>query len=239
MIAIIAHNNIHLTKKAVASALAQEPSVPVVVIDNYSIDDTAKWLTTKKTVASLYLHEQKSLSHCWNKAMRLAWSVNYTSVLLLNNDVEIRPDTFRLLDSYPADFVSCVSVDSQDRVGVPGDRTLEDLKKTERPHPDFSAFLIRKTVTDRVGWFNEDYFPAYVEDCDYHVRMHRAGIKSVCVDLPFLHHGYATLKYSNPVEKARIERGAQLNRGRFLAEYGCLPGTPEYQKLFEQEATHA
>ena len=116
-------------------------------------------------------------------------------------------------------------------MGEPGDReALESLG--ERPHPDFSCFLIRPEVVERVGYFNEDYWPAFVEDCEYHVRMHRAGIEAVCIDVPFLHHGSATIKNASQAERNIIARGAAANRERFRREYGCLPGTPEYQELF-------
>jgi GT2 family glycosyltransferase len=83
-----------------------------------------------------------------------------------------------------------------------------------------------------VGWFNESYFPAYCEDSDYHVRMHRADVRAVCVDLPFLHHGAGTIKHAGTGEVARIRRGADRNRERFRQEYGCLPGSEAYQELF-------
>jgi GT2 family glycosyltransferase len=106
------------------------------------------------------------------------------------------------------------------------------IPTTSQPHPDFSCFLIHKRVTDKVGWFDEEYTPAFCEDCDYHVRMHRAGIRAVCLDLPFLHHGSMTVKNAESGEQARIKRGADQNRERFRQKYGCLPGTKEYEALF-------
>ena len=86
----------------------------------------------------------------------------------------------------------------------------------------------------RRGTFDEDYDPAYCEDSDYHVRMHRAGIRAVCVDVPYYHMGAGaqTVKNSSPKDRRIIEEGAEKNRERFRLKYGCLPGTPEYEKLF-------
>ena len=229
-ILIVSHNNIALTKAAVRTAMEQDVPCDVMVIDNASSDGTAQWLKTKQ-LASITYSDQRSLSYCWNHGLKMFWTIGSREVLICNNDIELRPDTFRLLACYQAPFVSCVSVDSVDRLH--GDRTPTDLHKSERPHPDFSCFLIHKEVTDRVGWFDESYYPAYCEDCDYHVRMHRKGIRAVCVDLPFLHHGAQTVKSAEQGESARIQRGADLNRQRFKLRYGCLPGTPEYSELFK------
>ena len=240
MILIVSRNNLHLTKKAVASALAQTEHTPVLVIDNDSQDGTVNWLNTKSELHTILLPGQISLAAAWNMGIRKSWSVKAEEILIINNDVEIRPDTYQMLQestwldqgSHP--FISCVSVDTKERMGHPGDRQITNIFLDRRPHPDFSCFMMNRQVTDKVGFFDETYFPAYCEDCDYHVRMHRAGIEAVCIDLPFLHHGASTLKYADHSEGVRIQRGADINRRYFKNKYGCLPGTPEYSKLFEE-----
>ena len=228
---IVARNCIALTKRAVASVLNQDVPVSLMVVDNCSSDGTAAWLRTKD-ISTIFTPEQWSLAKCWNVALKAFWAIGHTEALVLNSDVEIRPDTVSMLLAHGGPFVTCVSVDSLDRIGVPGDRDIGTLKDGERPHPDFSAFLIRKSVTDQGIWFNEACYPAYVEDSFLHVRMHRAGITAVCIDLPFYHVGSSTLKGAEQGEAGRIRRGADRNRQMFRKEYGTVPGTPEYEALF-------
>lgn len=260
-IIIVSRNNLHLTKRAVISAKAQDMPVDVLVIDNASTDGTQQWVTSQRLRGFFYT-EQVSLSKCWNDALKAVWKYS-DHALVLNNDVEIRPDTYRLLLEHGGPFVTCVSVDSSERMGTVGDRrnapkpigipecVMEDYSKyeylgitrnivlppvmTERPSPDFSAFMIRKEVTDNVGWFNEELFPAHYEDNFFHVRLHRAGIRAVCIDLPFLHHGAQTIKNSDPAERRKIQRGAERNKELFRAAFGCVPGTKEYEALFWQQ----
>jgi|ERR1700723_196678 len=227
-ILIVARNSLALTKLAVKSALAQDVPCDVLVIDNDSADGTSYWLRTKP-LAYIAYHPQKSLSACWNAGIKAFWSVGASEVLVINNDVEIAPNTYRILSAGEG-FTTGVGVSDREQFKpVPG-----ILLGTSRPHPDFSCFMIRKEVTDKVGWFDESYYPAYCEDSDYHVRMHKAGIEAVCVDLPFYHYAAGTLKNANPAEASAIKHGADANRERFRKQYGCLPGSDAYNKLFEE-----
>jgi GT2 family glycosyltransferase len=231
IIIVTSRNNIALTKLAIRGALAQDPPVDVMLADNASTDGTIAWAATKP-IARISHQKQLSLAAVWNHALRAAWKAGYNSALMLNNDTEIRADSVRLLSEHGGEFVTCVSVDEAGRMGVAGDRTIEDLRITERPHPDFSAFFIRRSVTDRGLWFDEGMYPAYCEDSDYHIRLHRAGVIALCIDLPFLHHGASTLKDASPRDSVVIRRGADQNRIRFKNKYGCLPGSEGYEKLF-------
>lgn len=233
-ILMVVRNGISLTKAAVRSALDQDVPCDLMVIDNMSSDGTMQWLRTKK-IAVITPQGQLSLSAAWNRGLRAFFHSGYSEVLVINNDVSIREDTYRLLASTPFQFVTAVSVGSLSQVGESGDREgqLSVMITQARPHPDFSCFMIRRHVFEMVGGFEESYYPAYCEDCDYHVRMHRAGIKAVCIDLPFYHAAAQTVKNAGEGEKERIRRGADVNRQMFRRTYGCLPGTPEYQELFK------
>jgi GT2 family glycosyltransferase len=230
-IVIVARNSLHLTKLAVRSALSQDVPCDILVMDNNSKDDTMHWLRTKRIAVS-YAFQQKSLAACWNSALKSLWMTGNSEALVCNNDIELRPDTYRLLSAVNRPFVTGVSIDASGQLGTVGDRTALELLDTASSHPDMSCFMIRKSVTDRVGWFDESFFPAYCEDGDYHIRMHRAGIKALGLALPVLHHRSSTLNMADEEERMKIMRGADNSRRKFRNKYGCDMDTPEYARLF-------
>lgn len=234
-IVIVARNCIALTKKAVKSALDQNVPVDVLVIDNASTDGTAQWLATRP-VATMHTGEQWALAKCWNVALKSLWKLGYDRALVLNNDLKIHPSTVRTLDSMGLPFVTCVSVNTEEQFveGTANIPSREELLAGARPHPDYSCWLMRREVTDAGCWFNEECYPAYCEDSFHHKKMHDASIDAMCVSLPFLHYGASTLKDSNPAEARKIREGADRNRLLFKKAYGCLPGGPGYEELFQR-----
>lgn len=232
MIVLLCRNSILYTKKCLPTLLAQVPAVQVVTMNNDSSDGTASWLSARKVPCIAYF-EQKSVAYCWNEALRLAWAYGAHEVLVVNNDTELRPDTYNSLSRWRewlgAGMLTCVSVRTREEMLV------DPTEITPRPHPDFSCFMIGKEAYEQVGPFDESFQGAYYEDNDYHVRMHRAGVKALSINLPFLHHGSGTAALATRKERELIELKATANRERFRAKYGCLPGTPAYERLFEVE----
>jgi glycosyltransferase involved in cell wall biosynthesis len=103
----------------------------------------------------------------------------------------------------------------------------------KRPHPDFSCFLLKKEVWDKVGRFDEGFIGAYAEDADYHVRMHRAGVGVWCLNVPFYHVCSGTVKEMNdPEEITLLQKNADKNRAYFREKYGFDIGGVDYYKEF-------
>jgi len=239
LIAMTCRNNVELSKACLKSLLAQTaPYVSVLAVDNASTDSTAQWLRSVAAqnphVAAISHQEPASVSHVWNQIMKSANYMHLPHVLIVNNDTELLPDTYKELEWYAAlnhdvGLVSCVS-------RRPGeDMTYSEI--TARPHPDFSCFMMKLSAWQAIGGFDENCVGAFYEDNCAHVELHRRGIKAVCLSIPFLHHGSATIKSADKGEKLRIEQNAAHNREYFFSKYGCFPGTPEYDQLFAEHLT--
>ena len=225
-VVMLVRNALALTKKAVASVLAQDLPVQLHIVDNDSSDGTAEWLASGDPPGIMW-HTFKpplGVSSGWNFALTDLFR-RFEHVLVVNNDVVLRPDTYRELLADGGPFVTAVSVDDIARIEG-------DWWKCQRPHPDFSAFLIRREVWEKVGGFDESMV-LYASDNDFHVRMHKAGIEAYTIGIPFYHVASGTLKTAREDEYWRIQQQADRDRERFQAKWGCKVGSAEYyQGLF-------
>lgn len=231
-VVVVARQNLHLTKLCIGSILAQDVPVEVLLVSNACDDGTDQWAATKP-ITVIHTGEQWSLAKCWNVALAALWKAGWNRAIVCNNDIVVQPMTARILDAMQMPFVSCISVGTPEQLEPRSEAQIEALRMGARPHPDYSCWMIRKSVTDRGIWFNEECWPAYVEDTFHHKAMHDAGIPAMCIDLPYLHHSSSTLKSASVREQAIIRRGADENRKRFRDKYGCVPGEPAYEALFQ------
>jgi GT2 family glycosyltransferase len=226
-------NGVGYTKEAVKTFLKQDiGNVKVLLIDNDSRDGTAEWARSQHPmVITVGRKPALGVAASWNFGLKLLMdTLDVKRVLVVNNDVKLSLDTYRLLDEDGGEFVTAVGVDTEEQL------TAGNVKG-RRPHPDFSCFLIRKKVIEKVGWFDEGYAGGYVEDADYHLRMHRAGVKAESLGIPFLHYASGTLKCATKAEQERICELAEMNRKRFKELYGVAQGSAEYYDLFGSNST--
>lgn len=222
-------NGLHLTKAAHRTFVAQDIPTAVCYIDNGSTDGSAQWLGSLPNVAVFFNAPPRGVAASWNQGLSWLFANGHKQVLVANNDVELRPDTYSTLLQEDAPFVTAVGVGDREML-------LPEHKRGVRPHPDFSAYLIRRDCWDKVGPFDENFKGAYAEDADYHLRMHRAGIKAYCIGLPFYHVACGTIKSATKEEGEAISQLAEANRAYFREKYGFDVGSEEYYAEFGHEA---
>lgn len=51
------------------------------------------------------------------------------------------------------------------------------------------VFAIRANTIKQTGFYDENFYPAYVEDTDYHLRLHMTGMKKIIIAFTYLHNG--------------------------------------------------
>ncbi len=239
MIILLCRNNVELSKQCMTTLLAQSPPKQILVINNASTDDSGKWMWNLERTFTKWCSPQKSVAHCWNWGLEWVFKHGHQEALVVNNDTELRPDTYALLRETlraapTVGMATCVSIRESERLYGGVKFRLEP--DAWRPHPDFSCFMIAKWAYEKVGPFDERYEIAYAEDADYHVRMHRAGVEAINIGLPFLHHGSQTVKQADELERKLICEAADRNRQLFFDTYGVRIGSDEYSSLFTEES---
>lgn len=229
---IPAHNNADLLQACLISVLNQTIPVRIFAINNGSTDNTTQVLAglgNEHIVVNAY--PQLGVAGAWNYGLGLLFSNTFTAaekVLVINQDVLLKPDTYEILNNEPGEFVTAVSTGRMDKL-------LGDVRQPvggRRPHPDFSCFRLTKRCYETVGPFDENFYPAWFEDNDYHIRLSRAGIEAYCVDLPFYHYAAGTIKRARAVGASEpYEVAFRANQQKFYNKWGVLPGTKEYETL--------
>lgn len=227
-------NNLHLTRKAIKTFRDQDIAggVEILVVNNASTDGTTEWLNSQSDLQVIHKMTPYSVAKSWNTGLEFLFSRGHDHVLVVNNDVELLPYTYRYLLAQDAAFVTPVSVRE---FSVESGAPAHPLELPRRPHPDFSCFLIRRDTYRSIGPFDENFKIAFCEDGDYDIRMFKAGIRAFCIDMPFLHHGSATIKNADPQEIKMIQKQADANRAYFAKKWGFPMASPEYYAYMRKD----
>lgn len=187
--------------------------VQVIIVDNGSSDGSVEFLAENfPDVQLIALSENTGFSAAVNTGIVAGSS---PLIFLLNNDTELEPrcleqlvhaaDTLAGYDFFAPKMLSFHERTVLDGAGDgylrggAGYRlgTMErDSEVYNRPGPVFGAcagaVLYRRSLFDRVGTFDEDFF-AYLEDVDLNLRINRAGLCGYYLPTSVVYHiGSAT-----------------------------------------------
>ncbi len=228
---ILVHNGLELTKKCIESVVAQDIPTDTLIIDNASTDGTTVWLedqmrsgTFKGVVSSIYQSPQLGVSRGWNFGLDHLFNhsrlyvggpdnVRYTPehVLVINNDTVLPPWFYSSLLGLNLPFVTGVSVDNWE--------DHPSAWPAPQESPDFSAFLIRRDVWEKIGPFDGNMIH-YAGDIDYHLRAKELGIPLMNAGVPFTHKRSSTIRNASPFDREVIERQANADRQAFCKKWG-------------------
>ncbi len=195
---------------------AADINLEVWVVDNASVDNSIELV--KKTKFTYPIHfilndQNLGFGQAHNQVLK---NINSELVLILNPDVEVKKEDLKILVNYlnknpdvgaitPEIILSNGKIDLTAHRGLPTpwasfkyfvfkDDSLYhltnlDLTKIHEIDAITGAFLLtRKSVLEKVGLFDEDYF-MYAEDIDLCFRIKKAGYKIIYFpEIKVLHH---------------------------------------------------
>lgn len=227
---IVTLNNLNYLKDCIAS-IKTKYKYKLRVIDQESTDGTQDWCREQR-IDCYRFSPRVSLSEAWNFGFKEALKDGQCKYIFFpNNDVIFHKDTidnlvFAIKNTKYAMVTGC---------NVAHDMSLEDMKTDKHngswvfdtqpitnwreEGPDFSCPLITRDTLEKVGYFDENFIPAYFEDNDYHLRILKAGLNAKRISIaPYYHFGSMTIK-SNPnlgISSSRTERV-------FIEKWGAMP----------------
>lgn len=229
-IIILTNNKLDYTKECLDSVIkfTDPDSYEIIIIDNNSEDDTAKYLQSFKNrnkdilIKTIFNKTNSGFPMGCNQGIKAS---SFDHILLLNNDTVV---THNWLDN----LLKCIS--SSERIGAVGPvtnycsnyqaistfyKSMDEMHLFARQHNISDpklweerinlvgfCLLIRKKVLSEIGYFDEDFSPGNYEDDDLSIRMIKSGYSLIlCKDTFIHHHGSKSFK-SNFIEYNELLR---------------------------------
>lgn len=208
--------------RACVGALLRGTNVPtrIYVVDNRDepLERDDAW--PRHLVRIVRPERNLGCAGSWNLILALAGG---SPTAIVNDDLEVAPNTLEHLAWYPKGAVVCAH--------------------------GFSCFRIDRDVVDRVGLFDTGYFPVYWEDADYRYRCRLAGVdviewsrgptaivdeRDVASHTGIVHGKPASVPYQGweGERQAEFRSALERNRLRYVAKWGGEPGGERFATPF-------
>lgn len=205
-IIILTFNKLNYTKLCIESIrkYTQPGSYEMIVIDNFSSDETRAWLSAQSDLKIILNDSNLGFPKGCNQGIEIA-SGDY--ILLLNNDTVVTENwLINLLACINSDksigAVSCVTNNCSYAQEIPVEyKSLEEMQQFARGHNQTNpslweerlklvgfCFLTKKSVVEKIGLLDECFTPGNYEDDDYSVRIRKAGYRLILCKDTFIHH---------------------------------------------------
>ena len=146
-----------------------------------------------------------ALARTWNYALESYGDI-YRTIIIANDDVLFRENTCEWLDralhhpppleehKIPPLVVTAYDINAHGDAGPVWFSGLQDLA-------GWFCFATSKQLTEKIGWFDEHFYPAYFEDADMEHRI-RCGGYETYIHMPVDHIGGQTTKNDKDRETA-------------------------------------
>lgn len=202
-------NCLEYTRRTIDSVKSNCKDVKFVYIDNGSEPDNCNDLQTWKKqnpdideFAMGFNGYNAGVAVGWNQLIKMALEWGATKIIICNNDIVFGPHTVdglvHAFNKLRHEVPETVMVTATNHTKNPND--LPSIKQEWKceEHPDFSCFMITPEFLERVGYFNEDYEPAFFEDNDTHWRILMTGYKAFGTDWAPYSHIASRTRHGNP-----------------------------------------
>jgi GT2 family glycosyltransferase len=249
-VAVVAFNRYDLTSSCLTHLAAQTREHRLIVCDNGSTDGAGERVAADWQAAThLRMETNRGFAEACNATIAAG---NGDVVVLLNNDVDCRPDFLeRVVAPLEADpavgsvAALCIRPGGEriDSIGLTMDRTLSPFPRlqgqpvaeasspaTVLVGPAGTAAAYRRSAWEQVDGLDERIF-AYGEDFDLALRLRAAGWETVgAPDAAGIHLGSATHGHRT----ARQRRNGGFGRAYLMRRYGILRGRAALRAAFTE-----
>lgn len=221
-IVVPCYNNFEGLAAMIHSAVSDKHDILHVVVDNW--------------------RENRGCSKGWNQGFDRALKLKADYILIVNDDILFSSHTINALveefEKQPDDVVLLSAVNVAGSCPTPESVfTFERQVSNYAEHPDFSCFMVKPDFQDKIGRFDENFWPAYFEDNDTHRRIVVLGYKALCTSGAAYYHvgSVSSVKDTTGVIQQRFD----LNKQYFIDKWGGMPQAPTYNHPYNDQSMSA
>lgn len=210
-IVILSFFNWQITKKCIDSILHYSfyPNFEIIIVDNNSDHQTKEYLKSlnNKKLKVILSKENLGFGGGNNLGMKNI-SKDSKFIILLNNDTIITPGWIHRLIFYAKNkeiglvgpVTNNIGNEAKININYNPNNIFDIFKKSKLytsshfgkffENDRIAAFcwIKRKEIYDKIGGFDELFFPVFFEDDDYCLRVKKAGYQIIIVEDVFIHH---------------------------------------------------
>ena len=213
--------------KSLYASMQNESDFELILVDNGSTDGTVEFLkdfaSKKSNVKVIYNSENLGFSKGCNQG---ADAAQYDYIAFLNNDILLpsgwQDDLFEIFEKEPeAGLISPSQIKGEDfkewMYPKVSKRMLKVRKYDYKPaiNPCFACVMTKKALFYKIGRFDEDFSPAYLEDDDLSWRYIFAGYKNFVSQKSYIYHKFSLTGKSLKNQKEIYEK----SRRYFFQKY--------------------
>lgn len=200
--------------------------VELVVFRASQDDDTkAECLALSKQPGVLIAGNGRNMgcARYWNDGLVLAQERNADVIIITNNDIWFSPGD---VDKMALKSIQCPG---NYMISVAG---IHVGRNQWEPSHGHCCFALNPISLEKIGYFDENFWPAYLEDCDYWYRSTLAGLhEENCNDTMIYHVGSATVAYDRRLAaRNRITQGKNFRY--YQKKWGDINGMEKHKFPF-------
>ncbi len=184
--------------------------------------------------------ENRGLARSWNDGLLHGYyNLGADVVIIANDDIYFSP---RDVDKIAQKAVQCRG---NYMVSVAG---YHDYLEEHRVSHGYSCFAMNPIALEKIGCFDENLFPAYMEDIDNHRRATLAGlVEENCADTNVIHEGSCAIRHDAILSLANMKT-QMANQTYFrikwdsdshLGGYPVPFNNPKFDLRIDPETRHA
>lgn len=158
--------------------------------------------------------DNRGVAAGWNHGIRKSLDMGIDQFVIMNDDAKFERG------SYPSQLI----------------KELDDNTAFVMAEQGFAAFATHKAAIERIGYFDEFFYPAYYEDNDFAYRAKLEGMEyKGIIHCKVAHEGSKTQFWNGTGDEQRTVSHDQFrkNRDYYVEKWGGMPGSETFTQPFD------